>query len=190
MGALLGKETVRVRKTNEHPPRVSIVDVAMAVTGKPQHDAAQDFRRLSTQYTEVGATCSHYRFPGRGQRDTPVADVRGIVEIVMLLPGRQAARIRRQAAELLCRFLGGDLELVDEVCRNRGFQEELAVRAPEDPRRLFGAVVEASTTPGSELARLFTAIDQRLTNQEKLLATIHERLEQDRQRVNLNVRSP
>ena len=50
--------------------------------------------------------------------------------------------------------------------------------------------MEASTTPGSELARLFTAMDQRLTNQEKLLATIHERLEQDRQRVNFNVRSP
>ena len=79
---------------------------------------------------------------------------------------------------------------MDEVCRNRDFQEELAVRAPEDPRRLFGEVVEASTTPGSELARLFSTMDQRLTNQEKLLATIHERLEQDRQRVNLNVRSP
>ena len=101
LGALLDKETVRVRKTNEHPPRVSIVDVAMAVTGKPQHDAAQDFRRLSTQYPEVGANCSHDRFPGRGQRDTPVADVRGIVEIVMLLPGRQAARVRRQAADHL-----------------------------------------------------------------------------------------
>ena len=95
----------------------------------------------------------------------------------MLLPGRQAARVRRQAAELLVRFLGGDIALVDEVCRNRGVQEELAVRAPEDPRRLFGADVEASTTPSSELARLFSTMDQRLTNQEKLLATIHERLE-------------
>ena len=48
------------------------------------------------------------------------------------------------------------------------------MRAPGDPRRFFGAVVEASTTPGSEPARLFTTMDQRLTNQEKLLATIHE----------------
>ena len=50
--------------------------------------------------------------------------------------------------------------------------------------------MEASTTPSSELARLFSTMDQRLTSQEKLLASIHERLEQDRQRVNLNVRSP
>ena len=79
---------------------------------------------------------------------------------------------------------------MDKVCRNRGFQEELAVRAPEDSRRLFGADVEASTTPSSELARLFSTLDQRLTSQGKLLASIHERLEQDQQRVNLNVRSP
>ena len=115
------------------------------------HDAAQDYRRLLNQYPEVGTNCSNLKFPGRGQRDTPVVDVRGIVEIVMLLPGRHAARVRRQAAELLCRYLGGDLALVDEVYRNRGFQEQLAVQAPEDPRRLFGEVVEA-TAGGSQLA--------------------------------------
>ena len=74
---------------------------------------------------------SYFRFLGRGQRDTPVVDVRGIVEIVMLLPGRHAARLRRQTAELLCRYPAGDLTLVDEVCRIRGFQEELAVAKPE-----------------------------------------------------------
>ena len=103
--------------------------------------------RLLNQYPEVGTNCSHFTFPGRGQRDTPVVDVRGIVEIVMLLPGRHAARVRRQAAELLCRYLGGD---VDEVCRIRGFQEQLAAQAQEDPRRLFGEVVE-TTAGGSQL---------------------------------------
>ena len=68
-----------------------------------------------------------------GQRSTPVTCASGIIEIVLLLPGRVAARVRRQAAELLCRYLAGDLSLVDEVCRLRGIQEELAVQAPEDP---------------------------------------------------------
>ena len=62
-----------------------------------------------------------------------MVDVRGIVEVTMLLPGKHAAQVRRQAAELRCRYLGGDISLVDEVCALRGFQEELAVRAPEDP---------------------------------------------------------
>ena len=66
----------------------------------------------------------------------------------MLHTTKQAARVRRQAAELLCRYLGGDISLVDEVCRLRGFQEELAVQAPDDPRRAFGEAVES--TPSGE----------------------------------------
>ena len=37
----------------------------------------------------------------------------------MLFPGQQAARVRRRAVELLCKYLVGDLALVDEVCRSR-----------------------------------------------------------------------
>ena len=36
---------------------------------------------------KVARDSSYFRFPGRGQRNTPVVDVRGIVEIVALLPG-------------------------------------------------------------------------------------------------------
>ena len=77
---------------------------------------------------------SHFRFPGQGQRSTAVACATGIIEIVLLLPGKQAARVRRQAAELLCRYLGGDISLVEEVCVMRGFQDDLAVQSPDDPK--------------------------------------------------------
>ena len=62
----------------------------------------------------------------------------------MTLPGQGAARVRRQAAELLVRFLGGDISIVDEVCALRGLQEHLAAHAPEDPRRVFGEAVEGA----------------------------------------------
>ena len=45
-----------------------------------------------------------------------MTDLRGAVELTFLLPGRHATQVRRQAADLLCRYLGGDLALVDEVC--------------------------------------------------------------------------
>ena len=89
----------------------------------PGNDAAQDFRRLSDQYPDVGTNCSLYKFKGRRQRETPVTDVRGIVEIIMLLQSHQATRVRRHAAELLVRYLGGDLAILDEVCALRGLQE-------------------------------------------------------------------
>ena len=124
LAMLLGrdaKDIANIRKTCEVPPRVSVIDVTMAITGKDRNHAAEDFRRIIGSYPEVNANCVNLKFKGSGQRDTPVTDARGIVEIVMLLGGRQAARVRRQAAELLVRYLGGDLSLVDEVCRIRGF---------------------------------------------------------------------
>ena len=69
LSELLGREVKQVRRTDEVPPRISIIDVAIAVMGKTQHDAAQDFRRLSDQYPEVGTNCSLYKFKGRRQRD-------------------------------------------------------------------------------------------------------------------------
>ena len=146
LAALLGKEAVQIRKTSEKPPRVSIIDLTVAVSGGSQHDAARTLRRLSDQYPEVGPNWPLYKFKGRRQRDTPVTNVRSIVEIIMLLRGRHASQVRRQAAELLCRWLGGDLAIIDEVCALRGFQEELAVRTPEDPRRIFGEAVEVAGT--------------------------------------------
>ena len=83
------------------------------------------------------------------------------------------------------------MSIIDEVCALRGFQEQLAVRAPEDPRRLFGEAVEASpSSSGPLVAQVLSNMNERLTKQEQLLTHIHERLEHDRARVNLNVRAP
>ena len=199
LSTLLGREVKQLRKTDEVPPRVSIVDVAALITGKDKNQAAEDFRRLTTRYPDVKAKCFDVKFRDsrgrRGQKETPVTDARGIVEIIMLLPGQQAARVRRTAAELLCRYLGGDLSLVNEVCRNRGMQEQLAVQNPDDARRVFGESVEATTPMGEEqLARVCTAIVTRTVPAilEQVTAHIEERLAhvESRQRVNLNVRAP
>ena len=135
LATLLGKPTVRIRRTGEVPPRVSIIDVVAAITSHSQSNSAVTFARLKEEYPDVVMNCSEARFPDarghRGQKDTPVADAKGIAEIIMLLPGQQAARVRRQAAELLVRYLGGDLTLVEEVCALRGFQEHLAAERPE-----------------------------------------------------------
>ena len=40
--------------------------------------------------SRVTQNLGDFKFPGRGQKNTPVMDARGIVEIVMLLGGRQA----------------------------------------------------------------------------------------------------
>jgi hypothetical protein len=126
-----------------------------------------------------------------------VTDAKGIVEIIMLLPGQQAARVRRRAAKLLVRYLGGDLAIIDEVCALRGLQEQLAADRPEDPRRIFGEAMEASGSTGTVAAQLARACTEALAGAvpriiDRLTAHMDERLAQldGRQRVNLNVRAP
>ena len=88
LAALLGREVVNIRKTSETPPRISVIDVVEAITGQVKSNAGKTLERVKESHPEVYPNLINYRFPGRGQRDTPIADVRGIVEIVMLLPGR------------------------------------------------------------------------------------------------------
>ena len=109
LATLLGREVKQLRKTDETPSRASVIDVISAVLGVSANVAAVTLGRLKAEYPEVTSGCCDFKFKGRGQRGTAVACARGLFEIVMLLPGRQAANIRRQAASLLCRWLGGDL---------------------------------------------------------------------------------
>ena len=51
---------------------------------------------------------------------------------------------------------GGDITLVDEVCRNRGLQEDLAVQEPDHPMRAFGEAVEAASGSGGPVAEQLT----------------------------------
>ena len=95
LAMLLGKkpkDIANIRKTSEVPPRVSVIDVTMAITGKNKNDAAQDFRRVIGSFPAVEANCVNWKVPGARQRDTPVTDARGIVEIIMLMSGRQDPR--------------------------------------------------------------------------------------------------
>ena len=104
LATLLGKETVGpIRKTDEDPPRISIIDVIAVITGKDKNQAAEDLRRLTARHPDVKANCFNVKFRDsrgrRGQKDTLVTDARGMVELIMLMAGSQAARVRRQAAE-------------------------------------------------------------------------------------------
>ena len=132
-----------IRKTAEDPPRVSVLDVIGAITDLDSGNASNYYHRLTEQFPEVSRLCSLFKFPGRGQRDTPITCARGVVTIVMILPGRAAARVRKQAAQTLVRFLGGDMSMVEELARNHLTQQELDEDDPTHPARIFGQAVES-----------------------------------------------
>ena len=136
-----------LRKTVDQ--KVSVIDVTAAVTGRGKHGSAEAVRTICQNFPEVGGKIGHLSFPGPGQRETPIADLATMIEIIMLLPGTVAAKVRVEASKLLVRYLGGDLKLVDEVQNLRHIQEELADSMPLHSLRTFGKAVEASGGGGS-----------------------------------------
>ena len=94
LSALLGRDVKnQIRKTDETPPRISVIDVVQAITGKDARHAAQEVRTLCSRYPEVDQILVHFLFRGQGQRKTHVTSVRGIVEVIMLLNKYHAARV-------------------------------------------------------------------------------------------------
>jgi len=130
----------KIRKTAEDPPRVSMFDLIAVITGPGTDNARNYWVRFQAAHPEVATESSNFKFPGRGQRDTPVIGARGAVEIVLLLPGKAAASFRKGTADVIVRFLGGDPRIVDELAANRVLQQQLP---GTHPMRVFGETVEA-----------------------------------------------
>lgn len=82
--------------------RFSVFDVLVAFgTADKKQNAKNVLDRLCSQYSEVSTFCSNFKFPGRGQRETPVATEEGIYQILMLCPGKRGAEFRGWAAQIV-----------------------------------------------------------------------------------------
>jgi hypothetical protein len=129
---------------------VSIYDVIRAVTGHDLVVIRNTWKRLIETHPELVSVCYSYKFNkcGRGShQETPATDAKGIIKILMCIPGNAAAGFRERAAETVVRYLGGDQTLIGEIYRNRAAQEHLAASNPHHPATLFGEAVESSHTP-------------------------------------------
>ena len=67
LSALLGTDVTRLRKTDETPARISVIDVAIAISGYDANYACEAVRRFREHDEEVDAKSVHLKFPGRGQ---------------------------------------------------------------------------------------------------------------------------
>ena len=95
--------------------RGSVLDVVQLVTKCSPGHASQAFQRLCERHADIHTAREDHKFLGQGQRPTPVASLPDLVKLIMLLPGKGASNWRRNAAEVLCRALGGDPELINEI---------------------------------------------------------------------------
>lgn len=110
-------------RVNEHG-QASVIDVLMCVcftgdNGKltltARVNASKYYQRLCSEYDEVKTFCLNFRFPGPGQRDTPVAGRKGMIRIIQLLRGKRAAKFRESLAGLMVRYLDADMGLAENI---------------------------------------------------------------------------
>jgi hypothetical protein len=116
--------------------KVSVIDVICASKGCSAATARSTYKRLVGD-KQIGpfscvADCHAHNIP--------VASAEEVIQLLHALPGDTV--FKRNAANILVRYLGGDPTLTDEVIENRAAQERLSTEAPDHPVRLFGAAVE------------------------------------------------
>ena len=92
---------------------ISVYDIIRVIGG--QKNPKEVWKRLAEPFPEVVTKCDYFKFPGRGQRLTPVCDRQTALEIIGLLPGAVGKKYREDAAQLFLQFLD--------------FPEEIAKRA-------------------------------------------------------------
>lgn len=110
----------KIRRTEDG--RCSVYDLITAAGSK---SARKVWQRLKEAHPEVVPKCHDFKFPGRGQQNTPVTDLQGWLYILALLPGAMGKKYREEAANLVTRYIQGDAELALEV-----------IDRTEDPKEL------------------------------------------------------
>jgi hypothetical protein len=93
-----------MRVTDETPRRMSVFDLIVSMTGSNKPD--QVFANLLEDHAELCDLVADHQFPGAGQIPTPVCDVSAAIKIMMLVPGRAAARFRENVGERFMHYMG------------------------------------------------------------------------------------
>lgn len=108
--------------------RISVYDAIGYATG--HKNPYQVWKDLIERIPVFLQKTEEYKFPGRGgkARPTPVADLQVFLEILVVLPGKLAAKVREDAVRSLIRVMKGDPTLVEEILTR--------IHNPQDLRNL------------------------------------------------------
>jgi hypothetical protein len=103
--------------------RCSVYDLISVVGGlKNPRDT---WKTLLERHPEVVEKIDNFKFPGRGQRETPVTGREDWAYILGLLPGVMGRKYRKAAAKLVARYLSADITLANEVVQRNDNQQDL-----------------------------------------------------------------
>ena len=177
-------------RVDEASGKASDLDVIrLMCPGLSTHDASQMLVRLleredATQLEgsprdednsdSIRDRISYIKINGKG-RSTPVSDVKTIIEIMWQIPGAGRS-FRRESAGVICRVLGGDVSLCDEIearCEilqetpeGRSYQNFMAGGVDEEPtakRTRIGPPIMELASPEQYAMYVRIGLDNEMT---------------------------
>eukprot|EP00960_Hanusia_phi_P060677 764581-Hanusia_phi.AAC.10 len=160
----------------------------MSVCETNKKGAYKLFERLPD---EVSTKCRYFKFPGQGQRDTPVCTLDTIITIMQHLPGPIAAKNREKTAETMRRYFAGDQTLHAEIDRNATSSDpvcRIARASMPEPVEAIPTGKRVSEVTNDELYQLELA-ERRLTLAERTITLEQQNINLCRARVTFVVES-
>ena len=97
----------------------SVYDVIRLVTGCETKHVGQTLSGITDKFPEVNANVTLHKFPGQGQRPTPVADLPTLFQLMAILPGSRSRNFARKSMDVFTRVFGADERLEPELKKRR-----------------------------------------------------------------------
>ena len=94
------------------------VDLAMVVTGKNRDDSGKALRNISDEIFLSGKFAAR-RISRHGGYKTKLVSFEHAIELIMVLPGQMAKRVRKQFKDIIVRYLDGDTSMCSEIEANK-----------------------------------------------------------------------
>ena len=97
--------------------------------------ARNEYTRLTKEGSphrdEFVAAATTFKFPGGGQRFTPVMTVKGLLMLLNILDGKVASDFRKMARDIFMKVESGDLSLIEVIKANAASNEPLQMLCRE-----------------------------------------------------------
>ena len=99
----------------DNVPCVSVFDVICFLSKKENDvsNARTIFWRLKPDHLDVVESCLRFKFPGKNQKDTPVASMNVLFQLLQILPGKLAAKFRISTAKIISQFFDPTPSFID-----------------------------------------------------------------------------
>ena len=101
---------------------VDAVELIMVTTGKTKARALQQIKELNPEFFDI-RKIRPLKLPGKGNLKTYVTHCNDAVELLMVLPGKMCKKHRIKIANIIIRYLDGDMSMCHQIAENRKMEK-------------------------------------------------------------------